>query len=258
MAVHAPQAAAQASECSFRGALDDACCDDNRDLVADPPRDPARFRDPSTLVFADTPVEDPALHASQLRPFMEYLTRCTGKRAVHFPVTLNAAQIEAMRSARLHIAGFSTGPTAFAVNLAGAMPRAVKGKEHGCESHRLAVVVRADPPLRQMSGLKGKHVAHIPATSNSGNLVPRAFFPELGQVPDQDHLAETSADAGWFGLTAAMCSRNGGLPCGAARFAALGRRLQTHLCCQATSGSAIPPDPKLLLVPAEGLEPPTP
>ena len=29
--------------CSFRGALDDAYCDENRDLVADAPTDPARL-----------------------------------------------------------------------------------------------------------------------------------------------------------------------------------------------------------------------
>lgn len=39
----------------------------------------------------------------------------------------NAAQIEAMRAGRLHVAGFSTGPTAFAVNIAGAVPFAIKG-----------------------------------------------------------------------------------------------------------------------------------
>ena len=111
----------QAEACSFRGALDDAFCDENRDMVADVP-EPARQRDPSTLVFAYTPVEDPALYATQFRPFTDYLTQCTGKRVVYFQVTSNAAQVEAMRSGRLHIAGFSTGPTAFAVNLAGAVP----------------------------------------------------------------------------------------------------------------------------------------
>ena len=37
-----------------------------------------------------------------------------------------AAEIEAMRSGRLHVGGFSTGPTAFAVNIAGAVPFAIK------------------------------------------------------------------------------------------------------------------------------------
>jgi phosphonate transport system substrate-binding protein len=182
-----PAAEAQQAACSHRGALDDAYCDEDRDLTADPPQDPARFRDPSTLVFAYTPVEDPALYANQFRPFLEHLTACTGKRVVYFQVTSNAAQVEAMRSGRLHIAGFSTGPTAFAVNLAGAIPFAVKGNSDGYESYRVQVLVRADSPFQSLADLKGKRVAHTSATSNSGNLAPRAFFPAQGLVPDQDY-----------------------------------------------------------------------
>ncbi len=173
--------------CPNRGVLDEMYCDANNDMVADAPTDPARLRDPSTLVFAYTPVEDPALYAQQFRPFLEHLTSCTGRRAVYFQVTSNAAQVEAMRSGRLHIAGFSTGPTAFAVNLAGAVPFAVKGNERGYERYTVAVIVRADSPFRTLADLKGRRVAHTSATSNSGNLAPRAFFPDQGLVPDQDY-----------------------------------------------------------------------
>jgi phosphonate transport system substrate-binding protein len=186
-AAWAPQAVAQAPACAHRGALDEAYCDEDRDMVADAPSDPARQRDPSTLVFAYTPVEDPALYASQFRPFTDHLTRCTGKRTVYFQVTANAAQVEAMRSGRLHIAGFSTGPTAFAVNLAGAVPFAVKGGEQGYESYRVAMIVRADSPFQSLTDLRGRRVAHTSATSNSGNLAPRAFFPALGLTPDTDY-----------------------------------------------------------------------
>jgi phosphonate transport system substrate-binding protein len=179
--------AQQGAACSHRGALDDAYCDEDRDLVADPPRDPARLRDPSTLVFAYTPVGDPALYASQFRPLLDHLTQCTGKRTVYFQVTSNAAQVEAMRSGRLHIAGFSTGPTAFAVNLAGAIPFAVKGGPEQFESYRVQVLVRADSAFRSLADLKGRRIAHTSATSNSGNLAPRAFFPALGLVPDTDY-----------------------------------------------------------------------
>lgn len=172
--------------CPHRGALDDAYCDANRDLVADAPTDPARLRDPSTLVFAYTPVEDPALYASQFRPLMEHLTACTGRRTVYFQVTSNAAQVEAMRSGRLHIAGFSTGPTAFAVNLAGAVPFAIKGNEREFESYRVAVIVRADSPIQTLADLRGRRVAHTSATSNSGNLAPRALFPPI-VTPDTDY-----------------------------------------------------------------------
>ncbi len=183
----APAAAQGPAACAFRGSLDEAYCDENRDMVADVPRDPARLRDPSTLVFAYTPVEDPALYASQFRPFLDYLTQCTGKRVVYFQVTSNAAQVEAMRSGRLHIAGFSTGPTAFAVNLAGAVPFAIKGGPEQFESYRVALVARADGPINSVADLKGRRVAHTSATSNSGNLAPRAFFPALGATPDQDY-----------------------------------------------------------------------
>jgi len=181
-----PAAAQQADGACFRGTLDESYCDNNRDMVADTP-EASRQRDPSTLVFTYTPVEDPALYASQFRPFVDHLTRCTGKRTVYFQVTSNAAQVEAMRSGRLHVAGFSTGPTAFAVNLAGAVPFAVKGGPEGFESYRVVMLVRADSNIQSLADLKGKRVAHTSATSNSGNLAPRAFFPAQGLKPDEDY-----------------------------------------------------------------------
>ena len=54
-------ALAQADDCKNRGQLDALYCDENKDLVADPPKEPKKHRDPSTLVFAYTPVEDPAV-----------------------------------------------------------------------------------------------------------------------------------------------------------------------------------------------------
>jgi phosphonate transport system substrate-binding protein len=158
-------ATAQTAACPHRGALDDAYCDEDRDLVADTPRDASRLRNPSTLVFAYTPVEDPALYASQFRPLLDYLTGCTGKRVVYFQVTSNAAQVEAMRSGRLHIAGFSTGPTAFAVNLAGAVPFAIKGNAREFESYRVLLITRADGNIRTPADLArapgGPYLGHF-------------------------------------------------------------------------------------------------
>ena len=179
--------AAAAQQCANRGELDEMYCDENKDLVADPPTDQSKWKNPSTLVFTYTPVEDPAVYEDAFRPFLAYLTQCTAKRVVYYQVTSNAAEIEAMRSGRLHVGGFSTGPTAFAVNLAGAVPFAVKGSEKGFESYKLIVLVKADSPYKTLAELKGRKVAHTSATSNSGNLSPRAFFPDQGLVPDQDY-----------------------------------------------------------------------
>ncbi|MBM3529242.1 MAG: phosphate/phosphite/phosphonate ABC transporter substrate-binding protein [Alphaproteobacteria bacterium] len=180
-------AVAQGDTCKNRGQLDLQYCDENKDLVADVPKDPKRWRDPSTLVFAYTPVEDPAVYANVFKPFIDYLKTCTGKNVVYYPVNSNSAQIEAMRSGRLHVAGFSTGPTGFAVNMAGAIPFAAKGTEKQVRGYQLLALVKTSSPYQKLADLKGKRVAHTSPSSNSGNLAPRVLFPPEGLKPDDDY-----------------------------------------------------------------------
>lgn len=179
--------AAVAQDCPNRGDLDDMFCDADGDLVADTPTDPSQWRDPSTLVFAYTPVEDPAVYANIFSDFVTYLAGCTGREVVYFNVQSNAAQIEAMRSGRLHIGGFSTGPTGFAVNLAGAVPFAVKGDAEDWQGYNLIVIVRADSDIQTLGDLAGRRFAHTSPSSNSGNLAPMALFPEAGLNPGTDY-----------------------------------------------------------------------
>lgn len=180
-------AAAEGDECKARGQLDTLYCDEDGDLVADAPKDPKKWRDPSALVFAYTPVEDPAVYQNVFKPFTDYLSQCTGKRVVYYPVNSNSAEIEAMRSGRLHVAGFSTGPTGFAVNLAGAVPFATKGTEHGVQGYHLISIVKKGSPYQKLADLKGKRVAHTSPSSNSGNLAPRVLYPPEGLTPDTDY-----------------------------------------------------------------------
>lgn len=187
LVMFAGTALAQTDDCKNRGDLDAQYCDENRDLVADPPRDAKKFKNPGTLVFTYTPVEDPAVYENIFRPFTDHLSKCTGKKVVFYQVQSNASEIEAMRSGRLHVGGFSTGPTNFAVNLAGAVPFAVKGTEKEWQGYNLIMIVKKDSPYQKMTDLKGKKVAHVQPSSNSGNLAPRALFPALGLVPEQDY-----------------------------------------------------------------------
>lgn len=182
-----PAMAKAQDACANRGQLDTNYCDENKDLVADVPKEASKQRDPSTLVWAYTPVEDPAVYANAFKPFTDHLAKCTGKRIVYYPVQSNAAEVEAMRSGRLHFAGFSTGPTGFAVNLAGAVPFATKGTEKGVQGYQLFAIVRADSPYQKLADLKGKRVAHTAPSSNSGNLAPRVLFPDQGLKPDEDY-----------------------------------------------------------------------
>lgn len=182
-----PTGAALAQSCPNRGQLDNLYCDADRDMVADAPTDKSKWKNPSTLIFTYTPIEDPAVYQKIFSNFLAYLAQCTGKKVVYYQVQSNTAQIEAMRAGRLHIGGFSTGSTAFAVNLAGAVPFVVKGNASAPRSYHMSVIVRKDSPYQKLSDLKGKTLAHASPSSNSGNLAPRSLLPAEGLTPETDY-----------------------------------------------------------------------
>ncbi|MCE8036435.1 phosphate/phosphite/phosphonate ABC transporter substrate-binding protein [Halomonas sp. MCCC 1A11062] len=195
---------AQAQADCPRGALDTLFCDEDGDMVADLPADESEWANPDTLIFAYTPVEDPAIYSDIWQPFIDHLQEVTERNVRFFAVQSNSAQVEAMRSGRLHIAGFSTGPTPFAVNLAGAVPFALMGSDDGQFGYTLQVYTHVDSGIDDLEDLRGKRVAHTSPTSNSGNLAPRALFPELGIVPDEDYevVYSGSHDQSMLGVVA--------------------------------------------------------
>ena len=170
-----------------RGDLDARYCDDDGDLVADTPTDKSQWLDPDTLVFSYTPVEDPAVYENVFTEFMTYLAKKTGKKVKWYGADSYAAQVEAMRSGRLHIAGISTGPTVFGVNLAGYVPIAIMGKHDGKFGYRLQLITHKSTDIKKVSDLKGRKVAHVTPSSNSGNQAPRALFKSMDVVPDTDY-----------------------------------------------------------------------
>lgn len=178
---------AQRDACGNRGELDTPYCDEDGDLLADTPRDPARQINPGRLFFTNSPLEDPAVFKELMRPYVEHLARCSGRSIRFYDVYSSAAAIEAMRSGRMHIGTMSSGDTAFAVNVAGAIPFAVRGDANGPQGYQLWVIVRKDSPYRMLADLKGRRVAHTTPSSNSGNLAPRALFPPLGLTPGKDY-----------------------------------------------------------------------
>ncbi|PLX35763.1 MAG: phosphate/phosphite/phosphonate ABC transporter substrate-binding protein [Hyphomicrobiales bacterium] len=170
-----------------RGNLDVRYCDDNGDLVADTPTDKTKLLDPDTLVFSYTPVEDPSVYENVFTEFMDYLAMKTGKKVKWYGADSYAAQVEAMRSGRLHIAGISTGPTVFGVNLAGYVPIAIMGKNDGRFGYRLQLITHKSTDIKKITDMKGRKVAHVTPSSNSGNQAPRALFKSMGVEPDVDY-----------------------------------------------------------------------
>ena len=155
---------AMAEDC-HRGTLDTAYCDRNMDQVADLPLDPNDWVDPSTLIFTYTPVEDPAVYANIWQPFIEHLEASIDRKVVFFPVESNAAQLEAMRSGRLHVAGFNTGSNPIAVSCAGFVPFSMHAKDDGSYGYEMEIIVQADSQdtiaCRDQGQNYGVHLANV-------------------------------------------------------------------------------------------------
>ena len=156
--------------------LDSRFQDTDGDMVADTPTDRSKQIDPGTLIFAYTPVEDPAVYAKVWKGFLEHMEKVTGKKIQFFPVQSNAAQIEAMRAGRLHIAGFNTGSNPIAVACAGFKPFAMMASEDDSFGYEMEIITYPGSGIEKVQDLKGKKLAFVQETSNSGYKAPSAIL----------------------------------------------------------------------------------
>ncbi|WP_323765239.1 phosphate/phosphite/phosphonate ABC transporter substrate-binding protein [Marinovum sp.] len=178
--------AASAQDCP-RGDLNDRFCDADGDLIADIPSDESQWIDPETLIFAFTPVEDPAVYKTAWTDFLDHMAEKTGKEIVFFPVQSNAAQIEAMRSGRLHIAGFNTGSNPLAVNCAGFRPFTIMAGEDGSFGYEMEIITYPGSGIESVEDIKGKQLAFTSPTSNSGFKAPSAILKaDYDLLPERD------------------------------------------------------------------------
>ena len=179
--------ASYAQEDCPRGDLDPMYCDRNGDLLADAPTDPADWANPDTLIFAYTPVEDPAVYAEAWSDFLTYMEEVTGKDVLFFPVQSNAAQIEAMRSGRLHIAGFNTGSNPLAVNCAGFNPFTIMASLDGGFGYEMEIITYPGSGIESVEDIRGGKLAFTSPTSNSGFKAPSAILKaDFGMMSETD------------------------------------------------------------------------
>jgi phosphonate transport system substrate-binding protein len=157
-------------------AMDPRFKDADGDMVADAPTNPKEWVDPATLVFAYTPVEDPAVYAKVWQEFIDHLAKVTGKRVQFFPVQSNAAQLEAMRAGRLHVAGFNTGSNPLAVNCAGFVPFAMMASKDNRFGYEMEIITFPGSGIEKVEDIRGKRMAFTSETSNSGYKAPSALL----------------------------------------------------------------------------------
>lgn len=181
------QEAAPQEEAMQYGDLRLGFVDRDGDLVADVPEDQSDWIDPSVLVFSYTPVEDPEVYRDVWAEFLDHLGEVTGKEIQFFPVQSNAAQLEAMRAGRLHIAGFNTGSNPIAVNCAGFVPFSMMAAADGSFGYEMEIITQVTSDIQDVEDLRGRTLAFTSPTSNSGFKAPSALLKgEFGMIADED------------------------------------------------------------------------
>jgi phosphonate transport system substrate-binding protein len=154
------------------------------------PDDDSELLDPDTLVFTESPSEDvQGRFEEDFQAVFDRIEEETGKPVEFSKVDSYAASVEAMRSERAHIANFSTGTTAFAVNLGGAVPFAAGLTPDELFGYRLFATTRADADdIQSVTDFARDDVTvgHSEPASNSGHQAPSALFDQYFDVTAEE------------------------------------------------------------------------
>ena len=98
------------------------------------------------------------------------------------------AHVDALKAGRLHVTAFSTGSVPAAVNRGGFVPLFCPGDAAGKFGYEMEIVVRADSPVQTPADLKGKKLAFVGMSSNSGAKAPIVLLKEeFGLTAGRDY-----------------------------------------------------------------------
>ncbi len=168
--------------------LDAGLIDDTGDLVASAPKDPAKWIDPATLVFA-TLGQDQQREEERFADFAIHLAKATGKKVeiVAWTDTI-PKQMEALRKGDVHLAALSTGAVSTGVNRGGLIPFCVMADAGGKFGYNMQIIVPAASPIKTPADLKGQRLSLASPYSHSGFKAPVVIlWKEFGLQPVIDY-----------------------------------------------------------------------
>jgi phosphonate transport system substrate-binding protein len=142
--------------------------DEDKDLVADSPEDPAKCIDPQELVFSFVAGETESVPPEALNELTAALKEKTGREVKYIHYGSVEEQLNALKKGELHIAGLNTGIVPAAVQQAGFVPICTFGREDGTYGYIMQLIVPADSPIKEPKDLKGRKVMFTRPDSNSG------------------------------------------------------------------------------------------
>lgn len=139
---------------------------------------------PQVFRITAIPDESPTELARKAAPLVAYLEARLGMKVEYTPVTDYAAAVEALVNRKVEMAWFGGFTFVQANARSGGKVLPIVQREED-EKFR-SVFITADPSIRQLADLKGKHVSFGSQSSTSGHLMPRAFLLDAGIDPDRD------------------------------------------------------------------------
>jgi len=159
-----------------RGALSSQFCDKDGDMLADTPNNPKEWVNPHTLVFGNVPSQSFIFDKKAKKALMRHIEELTGKKVVFFPYQTNSAELEAMRSGMLHVAGMNTGSVPMAVNCAGFRLFAMTARSDKTYGYTMRIITYPGSGINSIKDIKGETILFTSSSSNSGHKAPVAIL----------------------------------------------------------------------------------
>lgn len=162
--------------------------DEDGDLVADPPEDPAKLISPELLMFSFVAGDVESVEQEAWQPLLAQLTEKTGREVKYVHYDTTDEQLKALREGAVHIVGLNTGAVPLAVQRDGFMPLCTFGREDGSYGYTMKVLVPADSPIKTLADVEGHKVMFTRPDSNSGCKALLVLLrDEYDLQPDRDY-----------------------------------------------------------------------
>jgi phosphonate transport system substrate-binding protein len=162
--------------------------DEDHDMVADPPTDPAKLIKPDELVFSYIATEDEPIADERWKELTAAIVAKTGKKVKVAHYTKVDDQMADLAKGKLHIVGLNTGLVPSAVEHQGFVPMCTLGKADGSFGYTMQLLVPVGSPIKDPAQIKGHKVTFTRLDSNSGCKAPLVLLKEkYNLLPERDY-----------------------------------------------------------------------
>ncbi len=162
--------------------------DQDGDMVADAPSDPAKVIDPPVLMFSYVASQEESAPEEAFAELFKALAEKTGREVKFVKYEDVDEQLKALVNGELHIAGLNTGIVPPAVQRDGFVPLCTLGRNDGSFGYTMQFLVPAGSPIKKMEDIKGHKVTFTRPDSNSGCKAPLVLLMnQYKMIPDRDY-----------------------------------------------------------------------